>query len=67
VNGTAVASGLNATAIPHNPAPTAAVMLTRSKIVIDVDPFTSAQTFRIADAAEPHAVPKPPVDDRVNY
>jgi hypothetical protein len=39
VNGNAAATGLNAMATPHNPAPTAAVMLTRFKIVIDVDPF----------------------------
>jgi hypothetical protein len=41
-NGPADAVGLNVMATPHNPAPTAAVMLTRSKIVIDVDPFIRA-------------------------
>jgi hypothetical protein len=39
LNGTANAVGLNATATPHNPAPTTAVILPRSKTVIDVDPF----------------------------
>jgi hypothetical protein len=38
-NGTAAATGLNAIAAPHKPAPTAITLtLNRSKIVIDVDP-----------------------------
>jgi len=43
-------------------------MLNRTKIVIDVDPFIRAQTFRIqSGTAELHAVPKSLLDDRVNY
>jgi hypothetical protein len=43
-------------------------MLNRSKIVIDVEPFIFAQTFRRAsDAAAPHAVRKPRLNGRVNY
>jgi hypothetical protein len=46
-SGTAATSGLNATATPHNPAPAATtLMLNRSKIVIDVEPFAYVQTFR---------------------
>jgi hypothetical protein len=47
------AAALNAMATPHNPAPTTAAMLTRLKVVIDVDPFIHAQTFRSTEAAAP--------------
>jgi hypothetical protein len=49
-DGSAAACGLNATtAAPHNPTPTAiTLMLTRSKIAIDVDSIPCTQTLRIA-------------------
>jgi hypothetical protein len=48
ISGAAATPGLKAMATPHNPAAAATtLMLNRSKIVIDVDSFIHAQTFRI--------------------
>jgi hypothetical protein len=41
-------------------------MLNRSKIIIDVDSFIRAQTFRI-QVVQCNRVPKSRLDDRVNY
>jgi hypothetical protein len=68
-SGAAATPGLNATATPHNPA-TAPInpMLNRSKIVIDVDSFVHAHTLGMpSGAAKFRAIPKPSVDDGVNY
>jgi hypothetical protein len=40
-------------------------MLNRSKVIIDVDSFIRSDIPHSSDAAEPHAVPKSRLDDRV--
>jgi hypothetical protein len=41
-------------------------MVNRSKIVIDVEPFFCSNIPHSMDAAEPHAVQKSRLNDRVN-
>jgi hypothetical protein len=69
ISGAAATSGLNAKAAPHNPAPTAtSPMLTRSKILIDVDSFIRTQTFRLSVMQQSRMpIPKSLLDDLINY
>jgi hypothetical protein len=68
VSGAAHAFGLNAKAIPHNPAPaTTTPMLNRPKIGIAGDSFIHVPTFRLACSARSMPSPRSPLDDRVNY